>query len=638
MGRFVFTGIGNFLFVNIAIIKKGCQLNRRKFIKSIGLSFGAFSVMGYSAAYAGKRAKKPNIVWLISEDNSVHYSNLYFDTGVDMPNVNKMAKKGVVFNHAFSNCPVCSAARSTLITGCYGSRIGTQYHRKIEKATLPGDLEMLPAYLKRAGYHTSYKKKTDFNFIAGKVWDSSKDWSGRRKDQPFFHQHQFPVTHEGQLQKSGKSGTDNESVFLPPYFPNTPVFRKTINTYYDKHRTLDKEIGQVIARLDREGVLEDTFVIYFGDHGGVAPRSKGYLYETGLHVPMVLRIPENFKHLVDLKPGMRFDGFVSFIDMAPTVLNLAGLDVHAQMDGQPFMGPNVNTAKVNTQDETFGIADRFDEKYDMVRSLRKGSFKYIRSYQPFNPDALQNNYRYKMVAYSEWRNLYKQGKLNDVQGQFFRARPAEMLFDLEKDPYEVNDLSVDPAYASKLKELRDNLTGRVKSMPDLAFYPESKVIKEAIAAPVKFGNGHKKDIGKLVDIANLQLVPLAKARSGISTALKSGDPWQRYWGLIVCSTFGKEAAEFIDTAKSIATGDSEPLTRVRAAEFLALIGAQGPQEVLMDVLAEIDDCAAALLTLNTVVMLSDGKPGYRFKLNKSSVKASGPEIDRRIMYLLSKND
>ena len=610
------------------------KISRRNFMKTtcaLGLSLVA------PQTSFGKDQKKPNIVWLISEDNSVHYSKLYNENGVDMPNVNSLAKQGVVFDHAFSNCPVCSAARTTLITGCYGSRLGTHYHRRIKKVTLPNDLRMLPAYLREAGYYTSYFKKTDFNINTDNFWDSNKTWKGHKPGQPFFHQHQFGVTHEGKLQSSGRTGTDNKSVALPPYFPNTPVFRKTINTYHEFHRQLDIQIGEIVEQLKTEGVLEDTFIFYFGDHGGVAPRSKGYLYETGLHVPLVLRIPENFKHLVDLKPDTRFEGFVSFIDFAPTALNLAGLKVPKQMDGQPFAGPLVNTAKIKSKDEAFGMADRFDEKYDMVRSLRKGKFKYIRSYQPFNFDSLQNNYRYKMVAYTEWRNLYRQGKLNPVQSQFHEPRPPELLYDLEKDPYEVNNLASDPAYKKTLLSLRQNLNKRMKEMPDLSFFPESYLVNNAFDAPVKFGRTHKKQIGQLADTANLALLPFKNAQNGISKALKSKDPWQRYWALIACSTFGKKAGQFIPTAKQIASEDSEPLVRVRAAEFLGLIEAQSPVGVIMDVLATTEDYTEANITLNTLVLLQDGNPGYKFDITRESVKAKGELIDRRLEdYLLKK--
>ncbi len=610
---------------------------RRDFLKITGATLAFFASPGRLRAVSGK--KRPNIVWLVSEDNSVHYCNLYTKHGVNMQNVNALAREGVVFDNAFSNCPVCSAARTTLITGCYGARLGTHYHRKIKKVTLPAGLEMFPYYLKQAGYYTSYKRKTDFNCAGDlkRVFDSNRDWSGRKPDQPFFHQHQFPITHESRLQPSGRTGTDNPEVHLQPYFPNTPVFRKTINTYHELHRKLDAQIGEVVGQLKKEGVLEDTFIFYFGDHGGVAPRSKGYLYETGLHVPLVVRIPENFKHLVDVKRGTRLDGFVSFIDFAPTVLALAGLKVPAEMDGRPFLGSGVSVAEVNRRSETFGMADRFDEKYDMVRSLRKGKYKYIRSYQPFNFDSLQNNYRYKMVAYARWRELYREGKLNDVERQFFEPRPPELLYDTEKDPYEVNSLAEDPAYSDILKELRNNLTRRVKTMPDLSFYPESVLIKEAFDEPVVFGKKYRNEIGELVDTADLALVPFETAKAGISKALASQNPWKRYWGLIVCSTFGKKAASFIEPAKRIAKADDQPLVRVRAAEFLALIEAQPPQEVILDVLATTDDPVETAITLNTLVMLRDGKPGYRFDLTKDSVKAGGDSVKRRLEGYLLKN-
>lgn len=608
---------------------------RRKFLKNAGFSVAAAFVGNLltGSTWAASQARRPNIVWLISEDNSVHYSNMYNKGGVDMPNVNRLADNGVIFDHAFSNCPVCSAARTTLITGCYGNRIGTHYHRRYKKVDLPNGLKMMPAYLQDAGYYTSYLKKTDFNCSGDDVWDSKKSWTGRQKNQPFFHQHQFATTHESKLQSAGKTGIDKEDVALPPYFPNTAVFRKTINTYHELHRKMDKELGKVVDQLEKEGVLEDTFIFYFGDHGGVAPRSKGYLYETGLHVPMVMRIPKNFKHLVDLKAGTRFDGFVNFIDFAPTTLNLAGLKVPEEMDGKPFIGPGVDMKKVAEQDEAFGIADRFDEKYDMVRSLRKANFKYIRSYQPFNPDGLHNNYRYLMVAYSQWRDMYKAGKLNDVQSQFFEPRSAEALYDIKSDPYETKNLADDPKYASMLKDMRNRLASKIKSLPDLSFYPESYLSDKAFADPAKFGQKHKDDIAGLVDTADLSLLPFKNAKARIDKALNSNNKWKRYWALIVCSCFGKDAKTFSVKAKDIAANDSDPLNRVRAAEFLALIEEADPAPVLMDVLAKSNHPLVALLTLNSVVMLKDGKPGYKFNITANSIKANNSLVDRRIKYL-----
>ncbi len=175
---------------------------------------------------------------------------------------------------------------------------------------------------------------------------------------------------------------------------------------------IDKIVGQTVAQLEEDGLLEDTFVFYFGDHGGVLPRSKGYLYDTGLHVPLVVRVPENFNNLVDGKFGDRVSGFVSFIDFGPTALQLAGVAVPQQMDGKPFLGKGISMKEVDSRDEVFSYADRFDEKYDLIRSLHKGRFQYLRNYQPYLPDGLNNNYRYKNLAYAQWRDLFYAGELN----------------------------------------------------------------------------------------------------------------------------------------------------------------------------------------------------------------------------------
>jgi arylsulfatase A-like enzyme len=197
---------------------------------------------------------------------------------------------------------------------------------------------------------------------------------------PFFHMQSFGQSHESSLHFSKsvmekqKTIHDPAKVKLAPYFPDTPTFRYTHARYLDRMQTIDQQIGGVVKNLKEDGLLEDTFVFYFGDHGGVLPRGKGYAYESGLHVPLVIRIPENFKHLVDHKRGTRTDGFVSFIDFGPTVLNLAGLKANPLSDGKAFLGKGTSANELTGRNETFGHADRFDEKYDLVRFLRKGKY------------------------------------------------------------------------------------------------------------------------------------------------------------------------------------------------------------------------------------------------------------------------
>ena len=572
---------------------------------------------------AAMAADLPNIVWIVSEDNSKHWLRLYEEGGAAMPNIEKLADNGLVFQNAFSNAPVCSVARSTLITGSYAPRIAAQYHRRAAMAPMPEGLRMFPHYLREAGYYTTNNSKTDYNLSDKGMWDESSNkatYRNRDSDQPFFHVQNFGRTHEGQLHfteafmEENATETDPQAIKVFPYHPDTPVFRYTYAKFQDHHIETDAQMGEFLARLKDDGVADDTIVFYYGDHGGVLPRGKGYAYESGLNVPLVVYAPEKWRHLLPVNAGRSVDGFVSFIDFGPTVLNLAGVDVPKTMDGKPFLGEGVTARDLNRRDEVFGYADRFDEKYDLVRTFRKGKYKYIRNYQPFNFDGLFNDYRYKMLAYREWHAMYQAGELNAVQSQFFEPRAAEALYDIEKDPHETNNLADDPKSASVLGDLRQRLTNQVKEISDLSFLPEPAMLSEALSNPVQFGRENQDRIGKLVDTANLSLLPFAKAKSGIAQAFKSNDPWVRYWGAIVCSSFGKEASSFTETAKNLVKNDADNLVRVRAAEFLALIGAVKPQEAIYLSLKNAESEVEANLILNTVTLLQDGQPGYEFNI------------------------
>ena len=591
-------------------------------------------------------AERPNVVWLVSEDNSVHYLKMFDSNGVATPNIQRLAEHGLTYDNAFSNAPVCSVARTTLATGCYGPRIGTQFHRKHVVVPMPDGLRMFPELLRQSGYYTANNNKTDYNAIPGKeVWDvSSKkaSWQGRADDQPFFYMQSFGICHESSLHFSAKqmanekTSTDPDTVFVAPYHPNTPTFRYTNARYRDRIMQVDKQIGAVVDKLTKDGLLEDTFIFYFGDHGGVLPRGKGYAYESGLHVPLVVRIPDRWKHLVDAEIGSRQKGFVSFIDFGPTVLNLAGVEVPQQMDGRPFLGAGISQAEANRRDEAFGYADRFDEKYDLVRTLRKGRFEYIRNFQPFNFDGLQNNYRYRMLAFQEWRELYHAGKLNDVQRQFFEARPTEQLFDIEADPHETKNLAGDPEYAEVLSDLRNRLIERMKEMPDLSIYPESVLAEKAFANPVKFGQTHKKEIADLIDVASLNVGAFDDNAKAIGDALASSNSVARYWALNVCSSYGNSAAKFTDKAKELAKSDSDNLVRIKAAEFLGLIGAADPQDVFLDALRRSQSGIEAGLILNSVTLLRDGLPGYDFKITTDDFAPAirkNDTVARRLEYL-----
>ena len=593
-------------------------------------------------AYPAESAKRPNFVFVVSEDNSIHYLSLYGNKLGITPNIEQLADNGLTFNHAFSGAPVCSVARTTLATAMHAPRVGFQYHRKSALATLPSGVKPWSQVLRENGYYTSNNSKTDYNFKIDRkdAWDVSSNkatWRKRpNKAMPFFHMQSFAESHESRLhfpvrKMETPTKTSPDDVVLQPYFPDTPIMRYTKAQYYDQMRLIDNHVGRIIKLLKEDNLLEDTFVFYFGDHGGVMPRSKGYAYESGLHIPLVVRIPENFKHLIDHKRGTRTDGFVSFIDFGPTVLNLASIVPHKELDGQAFFGKDISATDLAKRDEVFGHADRFDEKFDMVRTYRKGEWKYIRNYQAYYADGLQNNYRYRQLAYDNWRNLYRADRLNPVQRQFFERRPVEQLFNLENDPHEINNLAADSDQAKRLTEMRRLLKNKMKSINDLSFYPENRMVTAALNDGVAFGQKHAKQLSRLSDLADTALRPFDEAQQTLVKALKSKSALRRYWALIVCSNFGKKAKPLIINAMPLLK-DNNLMVRVRAAEFLGSINAIDPMPTLYSVVNNAETEQALMIAFNTIVYLRD-QVGHKYDPEKVKLKFKKGEVYRRVQYL-----
>ena len=593
-------------------------------------------------SYSAEPTKRPNFVFIVSEDNSIHYLRLYGNKLGITPNIERLADNGLTFNHAFSGAPVCSVARSTLATAMHAPRVGFQYHRKSALASLPPGVKPWSQVLRENGYYTTNNAKTDYNFNVNRkeVWDMSSNkatWRNRpNKAMPFFHMQSFADSHESRLhfplkQMETPTKTSPDDVMLQPYFPDTPIMRYTKARYYDRIRVIDSQVGKIVNQLKEDGILEDTFVFYFGDHGGVMPRSKGYAYESGLHVPLVVRIPENFKKLIDHKRGTRTNGFVSFIDFGPTVLNLASISVHKELDGQAFFGKGVSAADLANRDEVFGHADRFDEKFDMVRTYRKGKWKYIRNYQSYYADGLQNNYRYRQLAYDNWRNLYRAERLNPVQRQFFERRSVEQLFNLEKDPHEVTNLAADPAQSKRLAEMRGLLKNKMKSINDLSFYPENRMVTTALNDGVAFGREHSKQISRLSDLADTALRPFSEVKQALASSLQSKGDLRRYWALKVCSNFGEKAKSLAIAAMPL-LNDENLMVRVRAAEFLGSIKAVDPMPTLYGVVNNAETEQALMIAFNTIVYLRD-QVGHKYDPEKVKLKFNKGEVYRRVQYL-----
>ncbi len=571
---------------------------------------------------------KPNFLWIVSEDNSYFFSRLYNKQGAEMPNVEALAKDGLIFNNAFSNAPVCSTARSTLATGVYASKIALNYHRRYTESELPEGVRPIAQLLKAEGYYTSNNVKNDFNFVEHKndpVWDASSNtasWKARANKQPFFHMQTYTTTHEYNLHFPATDVTRKptkhkpDAIKLPPIYPDTALFRYTFARYLDQHQVLDKKIGKLIKQLKADGELENTFIFYFGDHGGVLPGTKGYVNDLGLHIPLVVRVPENYRHL--LHPSMqklkntKIDGFINFVDFAPTLLKLANAKANPYHDGKAFLGFDVSLQQLNQRDDSFAYADRFDEKIDMVRTLRKGNLKYVRNYMPYIPNALFNQYRYRQAAYQQWKDLFQQQKLNAVQSAFFKAKPAEALYDISVDPFETHNLAQDPNYKSQLIALRKRLNNQLKSMPDLAFFPESHLAQYAFKSPHKFGEQNISEIAQLIDIANLQLLGWSQAKPQLIKALNSNAQWQQYWALIGFTYFAQQAGDQVDQISNL-LAHPNPVIAARAVEFLTLATDYNPSIVIPQLIERTNDTLSALEIMNIATVLYDLE-GYTFDI------------------------
>jgi len=585
---------------------------------------------------------------------------VFDDEGIELPEISQLAKTGLIFEKAFSNAPVCSVARSNLISGCYAPRLLGQFHRTNQKVHLPEGLKMFPEYLRDAGYYTSNCSKEDYNYYKTDCWDDSShsaSYKNRKKGQPFFHVQNFFQTHESQLHftreqyENEKTEYDADLVTIDPYHPDTALFRYTKAKYYDLHRVVAKKIGEFIEDLKEQGLYENTIIFYFGDHGGVLPGSKGYIYERGVHVPLIVHIPKRWSHLrpktdigEPIVSGTRLDCFVSFVDFAATVLNLAELPIPEVMDGRAFLGKDVNMRELNQRKTVFSHADRFDEKLDFVRAIRRENYKYIRNYRPQSHDALYNEYRYRMLAYQEWKELYLEGELNGDKSQFFEPKPVEALYDLSVDPFELNNLAKDLRYREELFRMRRLLQDQLTSMPDLSFFPEHYLIKYAAKDPTAFAEQNKSKILRYLSIIDLQLHPFGSVQKVLQNKLESKDSLDRYWALMACLAFLEEAKPIKPIIEKVMVEDEEPLNRSVAAEFLALAFNDVRPTVLENALYNVKIITEGNWVLDCAQILKERVDGFEINIDLEKLNPEwagnpdnllkGSNLQRRLVSIM----
>jgi uncharacterized sulfatase len=446
-------------------------------------AIGSLGSMGAVQPAVAQTAARPNILWITCEDMSADLG-CYGDKYARSPNLDRLATESVRYTHCFTHIGVCAPSRSGIITGMYPPAIGSHHMRS--STVLPIGVRCFPAYLREAGYYTTNNSKTDYNFSAPKdTWDESSGkahYKNRPEGKPFFAVFNLTVTHESQIRAPEKAYEKNTArltadqrhdaakAVLPPYYPDTPVVRKDWARYHDNITAMDYQVADLLKELDEAGLADDTIVFFYSDHGRGLPRGKRWLYDSSVHVPLLVRYPEKFRP-DGWKPGATNDELVAFVDLAPTVLSIAGIQVPKIMQGRPFLG---GQKPDEPRKHVYGCRDRMDERTDMSRSVRDKEFKYIRNYQWWKPYVQHLNYAEDMPTMQELRRLKAEGKLNKAQAAFMADRkPIEELYDLTKDPHEINNLAADPAHQETLQRLRKQHEAWTNFILDTGYVPES---------------------------------------------------------------------------------------------------------------------------------------------------------------------
>jgi uncharacterized sulfatase len=449
-------------------------------MKTVGVGAATLAVSGCTGGgrlFEAERKRSPNFLWISCEDISPDLG-CYGDEYAVTPNLDRLAAEGRRYTNAFVASPVCAPTRSSIITGVHPGTLGTMHMRTGNKgyeAVPPPEVKCFTEYLRAGGYYCTNNRKTDYQFKAPfTAWDESSKkahWRNRPANMPFFSVFNFTTTHESRCwpRQGEKLIHDPAKVVVPPYYPDTPVVRENLARYYDKITKMDGQVGEILGQLEQDGLSEETVVFFWSDHGRGLPRCKRWPYDSGLRVPLIIRRPGQ------IEGGSVCDDLVNLIDLAPTLLSLAGVDVPPYMQGRTLLGGK----KAKPREYVFGGRNRMDlSSDDFIRAARDKRYRYIRNFTPQVPYAQRIDYMEKMPIMQEWRRLHAEGRLVGAQRLFFEhPKPLEELYDLVTDPYEVNNLADSPQHQQILKRMRSALEKWIKETGDLGGLDEDELIE-----------------------------------------------------------------------------------------------------------------------------------------------------------------
>ena len=519
----------------------------------------------------------PNILWITSEDNSP-FLGCYGDSFANTPNLDKLASEGFLYTRAYASSPVSAPARNTILTGVYASSGG--HHHMRSQYSKSDIIRGYPEFLREAGYYVTNNSKTDYNILPAQtrgIWHESSNtahYKNREPGQPFFAVFNTMLTHESSLHRTTPRDElrhDPQAITLPPYHPDTEEFRHDWAQYYDKIAEMDAWVGKILQELEDSGEAENTIVFYYSDHGGALPRGKRFLYETGTHVPLIVRIPEKYKYLYPAKkPGTKVERVVSFVDLAPTLLSIIGTIIPDWMQGHAFLGKQ----KTADPQYAFLFRNRMDERYDMSRAIRDNKYRYIRNYMPHRMYGIRNNYQWQAPSMRSWERAFLAGECDPVQSIFWNPKPPEELYDTENDPWEINNLAADPAHRRTLERMRGALNSIMTDVLDVGFISEGEYAVRTQNTPLyDYMRSSNIPFSQIVETANMASDGNIENLEKLIELLQNDESAIRYWaatGLLIL-ILKEEAKPEIERLKS-ALEDPSPDVATIAAEALFYLG------------------------------------------------------------------
>ena len=562
------------------------MIARRGLLHAAGTSAAATALPGVRLPGAGVAQvgepdgqDRPNILWFVSEDNHASFIGAYGNDLARTPTIDRLAADGVRYRNFHTTSPVCAPTKLSLLTGMYEASLAPGNNMRARWGAneqvgqhVPDGVRGYFAHLRDAGYWTTQTgNMNDYNTaIAEDGIDSTDgDWRNRPAGTPFLAVLGSSSTHETQSFAPIQGATDPATVRVPAYHPDTEIIRRDRARYMDAVATMDGEVADLLQELDDSGEADNTIVVYSSDHGGVLPRSKRFCYDSGLNAPLIIRFPEKWKHLAPAAPGSVIDAPVSSVDIAPTLLALAGVEIPDHMHGIPFLGqPQVLPDDLEPRTHAFSNRNRMDQAIDFVRTVRDERYRYIRNYMPHLPWGQHVMFMWLQQSVHEWERLHLLGQLDEVQDRFWNPKPAEELYDLHADPDEVVNLIDDPAHVERVEALRAELDAHMLGIHDNGFIPEGTpaegwyASREPGAYPLE----------RLIGLGNIALQRDPANLAVLETALTDNNYVVRCWGALGCAMLGAEGAPAAATLTEAMNGDDELAVRVQAADALVHIG------------------------------------------------------------------